>query len=193
MYSTYNNLLWGFVLAFFNFRISGFSIIPDFVGFILIYNGLDKLAQQHDLFKKARPFALILIFLSLPSTFELPSQNLLTNPLANQNLSLILLSQLRMITLILLTYYICGAVSALAKSNGLVVLRIESNNIWIAFLATSVAILIATPFMLTILLGYNAVLIILYLVLLLVHIAFLLFLNRAKKELSQYPLECPNA
>ncbi|EEG79099.1 hypothetical protein [Dethiobacter alkaliphilus] len=190
MYATfYNNLFWGFFLAFFDLRISGISITPDFVGFIIIYNALDKLAQQHDNYNKAKPFALILIFLSLPNTFELHNQNLLTNPIANQNLFLILLSQIQMIMSILLIYYICGAVSALANSNGLAHLHNESHNLWLVFLATSAAILLTTPFTLTILLGNNTPLIILYIILLLVHIAFLFFLRHAQRQLGEslYP------
>lgn len=57
-------IYWG-LLFWFDFRIQGFDILPDIIGYIMIFQGLKKLAEHHDYFRKAGTFALVLIFISI--------------------------------------------------------------------------------------------------------------------------------
>ena len=65
----YNKMFWGFIVIFLDFRIGGFDIIPDFVGFIMIFQALSELELKNDIFSKARNFAGPMILLSIPDIY----------------------------------------------------------------------------------------------------------------------------
>lgn len=48
----------GYILVFFNIGINGFDLLPDFIGYALIFVGLGRLATESENFAKARPWAL---------------------------------------------------------------------------------------------------------------------------------------
>lgn len=56
-----NTIFVGMIFTLFNINIklsgSSIGLLPDFVGYILIIRGLDKLAEQSTQFAKARPWA----------------------------------------------------------------------------------------------------------------------------------------
>lgn len=66
----YDELFWG-LLFFFDLRINGFDILPNFIGYILIYNGLKKLSDRNVNFKSAKSIAFPLIFLSIPGIYQI--------------------------------------------------------------------------------------------------------------------------
>ncbi|RQD75089.1 MAG: hypothetical protein D5R97_06710 [Candidatus Syntrophonatronum acetioxidans] len=185
MYSTfYNTLFWGFILVIIDIRIGGFSILPDFIGFILIYNALVTLARQHEAYDKAKPFALFLIFLSLPHIYETPGQNLLANPLTGQSLPMLLWDQIYLLLLLILLYYIYRAVSGLAKERGQEDLANYSISVWQFYLVLTGILLASTPFMLTLLIdkaGFYLIIIILQFV---SFVFFIHLIHRARLELS---------
>ncbi len=51
-------ILIGYVLVFFHITINGFDLLPDFIGYALIFIGLGRLAAESENFTKARPWAL---------------------------------------------------------------------------------------------------------------------------------------
>lgn len=57
-------ILIGFIFAFFDLNISGFDILADFVGYILIYLGLNEFPVIPS-FAKSKKFSIILLTLSL--------------------------------------------------------------------------------------------------------------------------------
>ncbi|UNC92017.1 hypothetical protein [Candidatus Contubernalis alkaliaceticus] len=182
----YNNLFWGFLLVLINIRFGGFNILPEFIGFIIIYNALNGLAQQHDYFYKARPFAGALILLSLPNLYETPEQNLLMYPITNQNLLMVLIGQAYIIIHILMVYYISRAISELAEEMALADLYHYNNSVWRFYLALSSAMLAAAPFMYTILAEFKGLLVIL-IILAFISLIFLQHLiHRAGQELGSH-------
>jgi hypothetical protein len=66
-------IFWGLLLVVLHIRVGGLELLPDFVGYLLIFKGLGNLSSAHPYFRKARPFALVMIFLSIPSMFR-PSE-----------------------------------------------------------------------------------------------------------------------
>lgn len=185
MYSPfYNHLFWGFILVIIDIRIGGFSILPDFIGFILIYNALVNLARQHEAYDKARPFALLLIFLSLPHIYETPGQNLLANPLVGQSLPLLLWGQIYLLFLLILLYYIYRAVSGLAKERGQEDLANYSTSVWRFYLALTGILLASTPFMLSLLVDKAGFYIIIVILQFVSFVFFIHVIHRSRLELS---------
>ncbi len=191
MYSTYySNLFWGFMLVLINIRIGGVSILPDFVGFILIYYALNKLALQHHSYGKAKPFAFMLIFLALPNIYEGPTQNLLYNPLTSQSLLLLLLGQIYVVMQIVMIYYICRAITGLAEERDLTELLQYNRSVWRFYLVVSGVSLFVTPFMLSVLTGMIGIFIALIVLMFISFIFVIHLIYRAGKELGSNTEEC---
>ena len=57
-------IFFGWLLVFLNFTINGFDILPDFIGYLLIFAGVNKLAEKSPYFGEARIFALVMCMVS---------------------------------------------------------------------------------------------------------------------------------
>ena len=53
-------IFFGYLLVFLNTRINGFDIMPDFIGYLLIFAGVNKLRERSRYFSKARFWALFM-------------------------------------------------------------------------------------------------------------------------------------
>jgi hypothetical protein len=70
----FNNIFWGLLFVVLDIRINAIDLIlPDFMGYILIFKGLTLLAPEHRGFRKARVLAVIMFFVSIPSLIEVGS------------------------------------------------------------------------------------------------------------------------
>ncbi len=65
----FNKIFWGF-LFFFDLRIEGFDILPDLIGYWLVYSGLNEIISLSGHFAQAKKYALILGFLSIFNIYE---------------------------------------------------------------------------------------------------------------------------
>ncbi len=71
----YNKFFWGFLFIMFDFRIQGFDIMPNVIGYILFALGFQALAKHSQYFAKAKIFNLIMIFISLFTIYQKPNPN----------------------------------------------------------------------------------------------------------------------
>jgi hypothetical protein len=69
-----NKFYWGFLFIMIDFRISGFDILPDIVGFILFAVGFGLLASGSGFFARASNLNIAMILLSIFSIYEAPAQ-----------------------------------------------------------------------------------------------------------------------
>lgn len=69
MHSAFYLFFWGLLLQY-NMVVKGFDILPDFLGYILIYKGLTTLASQNKYFALASKITLPLIVLSLVNFYN---------------------------------------------------------------------------------------------------------------------------
>lgn len=142
----YNSMFWGFIFALLDFRVSAIDIIPDFIGFIMIFSALGKLTAQHEYFGKARPFAFALILLALPDLIQLQANNLLENPMSSQLLGFVLNGQIFMIAELFMVFWICKAIYTLAQQTGLSDLAARARSRWHFFLGITAGVIFITPF-----------------------------------------------
>ena len=63
--SGFDKLFWGFLFVMIDFRIQGFDIIPDVIGYILFAVGFHMLAVNSTFFKKAENFNYIMVIVSM--------------------------------------------------------------------------------------------------------------------------------
>lgn len=50
----FSKLFWGFLIILLDFRIQGFDILPDIIGYLMIYSGLTQLIYLSEHFKYAK-------------------------------------------------------------------------------------------------------------------------------------------
>ncbi len=70
-----NKLYWGFLFIMLNFRICGFDILPDVIGFILFAIAFSHLKEHSQHFSKASKFNIFMIILSVFSIYEVQNNN----------------------------------------------------------------------------------------------------------------------
>lgn len=71
----FNGIFWGLLFIVLDIRIDAFDfILPDFIGYLLIFNGLRPLAAEHRGFRRAGVLAAVMVFISLPGFVAMNSQ-----------------------------------------------------------------------------------------------------------------------
>lgn len=70
-----NKLSWGFLFIMLDFKICGFDIFPDVIGFILFAIAFSQLKEHSPHFSKASTFNIFTIVLSIFSIYEVQSNN----------------------------------------------------------------------------------------------------------------------
>lgn len=60
---------WGIVWVLLDFRFNNFDMLPDIIGYALIWNAISKLGEYRRGYLAGRPFAIMLLLLSLQEIF----------------------------------------------------------------------------------------------------------------------------
>jgi hypothetical protein len=74
MESGLRKFYWGFFFIMLSFRIQGFDILPDFVGYIFFALGFSSLSEKSEHFRVAAKFNMPLLVISLFSIYQWPTQ-----------------------------------------------------------------------------------------------------------------------
>lgn len=120
------------VLFFFDFRINGFDIIPDFIGYILIYSGLKVILEMNGNFESASKLALPLIFLSFGDLFQI---NTSVQPF------FLLIGLVYLVLNLLMVYRICKGISECAGEKGDNELAEISMKRWTLYLVNNILLM----------------------------------------------------
>jgi len=70
--SGFNKLYWGFLFIMLSFRIQGFDILPNIVGYLFFASGFRDLIKNSNYFSIAAKYNLPMIILSVFSIYEAP-------------------------------------------------------------------------------------------------------------------------
>lgn len=138
----FNNLFWGFILTQFDFRVEGLNMLPDTMGYLIIYHGLEQLMEHNKHFKTARIIALPLVFLSIFDLFTV-------NQLAHDIKAWVFLTGgiVTGVVDLLLVYHICIGIAELALASRHDDLEIPAYKRWRYYLYAKICYLILTPVM----------------------------------------------
>jgi hypothetical protein len=121
----------------FDFRINGFDILPDFIGYLLFYLGASKLQHAHDRFAKAKPLCALMIFLSLPSLIEFQAGDIGERALLWTLFSVVLLT-----IDLTIVHAFCRGIEALAESQGVPELAAAARTRWTLYLILQVLVIV---------------------------------------------------
>ncbi|WP_221568009.1 hypothetical protein [Alkalihalobacillus sp. TS-13] len=83
MKESFTKIFTGFLLVFLEIHIVAFDILPDPLGYFLIYLGLERISSEYKIGNLSRIFAMILFALSLPTVFIQQTNNEITGLTAN--------------------------------------------------------------------------------------------------------------
>lgn len=72
--SSFNKLYWGFIFIMFSFRIQGFDILPDIIGYLLFASAISQLVSSSTYFSEASKYNIVMIILSAFSIYQRPVQ-----------------------------------------------------------------------------------------------------------------------
>jgi len=141
----FSNIYWGF-LFFFDFRIQGFDILPDVIGYWLIYKGLNELVSNNSHFTEAKKYSVILGFLSV---FDIYQVQMPIQQFNMDSLTGVMLLMGIIITLLdlLMVFHLCHGIAELAVGKCIFELKTVALNRWKYYLyikvATAVVVLVA--------------------------------------------------
>lgn len=139
----FSKIYWGF-LFFFDFRIQGFDILPDIIGYWLIYLGLKELVSMSLHFAVAKKYSVILGILSVFDLYQvqMPIQQFNIDPLSGL---IILMGIIITILDLLMVFHLCYGIAELAKGRGVIDLESIALNRWRYYLYLRIATAVAVP------------------------------------------------
>lgn len=70
----FSKFYWGFLLIMLNFRIQGFDLLPDIIGYLFFASGFKDLSSKSPYFITAARFNIPMIILSIFSIYQAPVQ-----------------------------------------------------------------------------------------------------------------------
>ena len=146
--SGFNKLYWGFIFIMFGFRIQGFDILPDIVGYLFFASAFSDLASSSTYFKEASQYNIPMIIQSAFSIYQRPAQGVGIH-LGTFGIFSIAIAIAMFVLNLLVVYNLFMGIKDMAKKQEQVALVNESDERWnqykmlqIAFLCSFILIFI---------------------------------------------------
>lgn len=138
--SAFRNLFWGFLLVLVDFRLAGFDILPDVVGYLFFYIAIRTLEEHSGFFSQAKVFTVAMIVISLVQLYEPSDSQSGASFLGNIGTFVAFVG---FFISLLLMYRVFMGIGEMAGKQGYEHLALESRKRWKQFLFLKFALLIA--------------------------------------------------
>ncbi|PZX03843.1 hypothetical protein C7437_10540 [Psychrobacillus insolitus] len=179
MRSGFKKLFIGFLFVFLKFHII-VDLLPDFIGYILIYNGIKQLAtlssQSYD---KLKVLTIVLAVVSVPNFF-------LNDQIIQQSEWLSYYPVLLSLLKVILVYYLFDLLRVIAKLLPFEETLHATNRIFYWYMAVNLGSLLCQSFIINapmdIMLSVSVLIVVLGLI---IEIAFLVYLRNMQKRFSK--------
>lgn len=135
----FDKLFWGFLFIMIDFRVQGFDILPDIIGYILFAVGFSTLAGHSPYFKKAGTLNLVMIVVSIFSIYEQPN----TDGGVHFNLLGLLIGIVSLILGLILVHHLFMGIKEMANRQGKTQIYEEAEKRWTQYLLLQVAAILA--------------------------------------------------
>lgn len=143
MTTAFAQLFWGFLFTLADFRVNGFDILPDVVGFLLISLACNSLRRMNTRFSTAYPIAVILLVVSVIDLLRIGGVRLDALGMGDAPGSVIVGSALVGLALFVLdlvmVYQICSGIREMAATRSLHELASEAQSRWVMYVVTATA------------------------------------------------------
>ncbi|MDG0791800.1 hypothetical protein OMP38_13715 [Cohnella ginsengisoli] len=142
-----SQIAWGFGLTLFDFRINGFDLLPDVLGFILILIGLANMPDRQREFGIAMTAAAVMLALSIAELAgAMPATVTISQSDRSYSLSALSAIGLSTLCMLALLYGICEGFARTAASIDRLELARSYRAAWQLSLAMGVIMLFVLPF-----------------------------------------------
>ncbi|WP_027623419.1 hypothetical protein [Clostridium lundense] len=181
----YNKLFWGMIFIIFDINLGTINILPNFIGYMLIYSALNILEKQHEIYKKGKIPAMILTILTLNDIIHTDKNNLLSGEYQSPNFLGMLIGTIVMIISIYLIYIICKGIYYISIERGFDELKESTETRWRFYLGIEILMLFYMPFSLNISQDFNFVIVVFCIIKLIIMISIAMLFRRSKSELGE--------
>jgi hypothetical protein len=183
----FQKIFWGWILVFIEIHIIAIDILPDPIGYFLIYSGLLLLIDHFDAGTKAKNMAALLMLVSIPTIFI---QNGSVNQMGNGTFLSgwsIYLNMMGIFNLIL-AYFIFQLLIRVASQNGNQLLLNRTNSTFKLYMISMLVITFFQPFAM----NFSRDLITIYIILssvygLILQIIFLILIRNFSRKDDSHP------
>lgn len=181
----YNRLSWGIIITMFHINIGYITVIPGFIGYTLIYSGLNILATQHKVYAKGKIPAALLVILTLKDIWYDPNNNILNGQIYKFSLITMVFTTVVAVIRLYLIYILCNGIYELCKERGLEELMMRAKHVWKQYFFIVLAYLIYAPFSMNLLeLPRIVILIILGIIQMVISIFLVLMFRKCRGQLE---------
>lgn len=177
-----NKLYWGFIFIMLSFRIQGFDILPDVVGYLFFASGFSNIVSSSTYFSIAAKYNIPMIILSIFSIYQSPVQGegIHLGPLGVFSIPVAIAS---VVLNLLVVYNLFMGIKDMAEKRGQFHLVRESDERWNQYKMLQIAVLFS--FILVFIPPLAVVyVIVLFVISIILIIGILGFLKRCSESLS---------
>lgn len=180
----YNKLFWGMMFIVFNINLGPINILPNFIGYMLIYAGVNILSSQQKIYEKGKIPAIILIVLTLKDIWHNESANILADQFNRFGLITMVIGAVVIVINLYLIYIICKGIYELCSLRGLNELMRSTIGSWKAYFVVDLISLLYIPFSLNLPLSYGIFMIIVAVIKIFVSISIAGLFRKCKVQLE---------
>ncbi|MDD7793441.1 hypothetical protein [Clostridium sp. 'White wine YQ'] len=178
-----NKFFWGFIFIMLGFRIQGFDIFPDIIGYILFAVGFKDLNSSSDYFKVASKYNIVMIVVSIFSIYEMPTH---TEGIHFGSLGILsfIVGIASLVISLLVVYNLFMGIHEIAHRQERYELAEDSLKKWKQFLILQIAVWVV---LLLIFIPILAIILVFafFIASIIITISILSFLKRCSRELSE--------
>ncbi|SHF70569.1 hypothetical protein [Ornithinibacillus halophilus] len=145
MRNEFLKIFWGFLFVLIEIHIAVIDLLPDPIGYYLIYSGISSLTQEHQIGKKATNWASALCVISIPSVFVQQAVDTM-RVLSEWSIYFLILGLLKLI----LVFYVFQVLLELAKRHEARDLASYTKKLFKAYVVIMLVIQIIQPFIINI-------------------------------------------
>jgi hypothetical protein len=186
MYSSgYNKLFWGTVFIILKINIGPIDILPDFVGYLIMFFGICELSSQKIYYAKGKLPSLILAIISLKDVISLTNNNLLTGNVQIGNPWMGILGSVSMVINIYLMYIICNGICLVSEEKDMIALKKDAAGSLKFYFVISIADTFFIPFTMNFSRDLWGILILFAIINLIAMIVIASLFRRARTQLSE--------
>lgn len=135
----FKKFYWGFFFTLLDFKIQGFDILPDIVGYILFYLGFKVLLNASLHFTHAKNYNIVMIILSVFTIYEKPVQN----QGININLWGLILGIFSLIFSLLTVYHLFKGIKEMAEQRDYDFIADDADKRWSQYMLLQLGVLLA--------------------------------------------------
>jgi hypothetical protein len=182
--SGYNKLFWGMMFIIFHINLGPISVLPSFIGYMVIYSGLNILSSQHKVYEKGKIPSIVLIVLTFKDVWHNENNNIITGQFTNLGLTTLIITTMGTLINLYLIYIICKGIYELCKQRGLNEFMDSTIATWKFYLVVVLIALFYIPFSINLPLDYNIFMIIVAVVQMIASISIAVLFRKCKLVLE---------